>query len=355
MQGLVGQKRIQAALETLLSQHAIVLERDSEGEITTFFTLLVYLTKLLTIEEGDGVILNLVKAIASDTSHAKVRLNVLVVAYNALHVESRFRASIFLSIVDYAQRTQLIALVRPHLLKIEALMASWRAVDLAERQAILRAVANCLKEIGEEMAAHSVLVRLLSTYEDAPRDALGATKGDALAAIVEAIAFEKVFRLDHFLSMAAIKQLEGDAKYGKAYSLLRLFVSGRLADYTAFKTANPGYVQSLGLDDDKAVRKMRLLSLASLAAELDEISYDVIAETLSIAKDDVETWVIQMLQTDLAQMAMDQRAEIVYVSRASPREFKNDDWAEIARRLKSWRASVSSMQQTIDAHRTAQS
>eukprot|EP01139_Manchomonas_bermudensis_P000256 Amastigsp_a250_252.p1 type:complete len:393 gc:universal Amastigsp_a250_252:1404-226(-) len=352
MQGLVARHATKEALETLLSQHDVVLGNDTGDAISTFFTLLVYLTKLLTIEEGDAVISDLAKAISAGDSTAVVRLNVLVIAYNALHVDSKLRAALFLTIVQYALRTGNIALVKPHLFQVDALMSSWRHVTVAERQDILRVVAGALKSIGEEMAAHAVLVKLLSTFESAPRDALATIRGDALAVIVEAIAFEKVFRLDHLADMAAIKQLHGDAEFGSAYELLRVFVAGRLSDYVAFKASHQGYVERLGLDDAKATRKIRLLSLASLAASADEITYDTIAATLSVPKADVESWVLLMLTTDLAELSMDQLAEIVYVVRATPREFNHGDWAEIARRLKGWRSAVTSMLQIVDSHRS---
>jgi translation initiation factor 3 subunit M len=60
-------------------------------------------------------------------------------------------------------------------------------------------------------------------------------------------------------------------------------------------------------------KKIRLLSLASLAAESREIPYELIAQTLQFEAGEVETWVIAAIGAELLDARMDQVRRVVLV------------------------------------------
>ena len=65
----------------------------------------------------------------------------------------------------------------------------------------------------------------------------------------------------------AIQQLQKDSDpvNTKLYQLLEIFSTGSLADYKAFYVANEDVITNCGIDNDRALTSMRLLTLHRLA------------------------------------------------------------------------------------------
>ena len=70
-----------------------------------------------------------------------------------------------------------------------------------------------------------------------------------------------------------------------------MFQEGKLGDYHSFIKNNGGdaVLAQWGLSSEDCVRHMRILSLCSLAAEHEEIPYQVVADTLQTTSADVRT------------------------------------------------------------------
>lgn len=61
------------------------------------------------------------------------------------------------------------------------------------------------------------------------------------------------------------------------------------------------------------MRKMRLLSLASLGAESNEVPYALIAQTLQIPEEDVEMWIIDAVSAKLIEAKLNQVKRVANV------------------------------------------
>lgn len=95
-----------------------------------------------------------------------------------------------------------------------------------------------------------------------------------------------------------------------------------------------------GLLPDECTRHIRILSLCSLAAEHEEIPYQVVANTLQTSPDDVEKWVIAAVSSGLLSAKMDQLQQQVIVERCVVRKFDMDQWKALQSRLHLWKQNV---------------
>jgi translation initiation factor 3 subunit M len=100
--------------------------------------------------------------------------------------------------------------------------------------------------------------------------------------------------------------LQNDEKFSKLYELVVLFAEEKLDSFDSFNEKYPDYLESLGLLREDCLKKIRLLSLATLASENSEIAYAQIAKTLNISEDEVEGWVIFAVAANLIDAKLDQ-------------------------------------------------
>ena len=76
-----------------------------------------------------------------------------------------------------------------------------------------------------------------------------------------------IFSVLVLTEIQAIQQLQKDSDPAntKLYQLLEIFANGSLADYQAFYGANKDVITNCGIDNDRALTSMRLLTLHKLA------------------------------------------------------------------------------------------
>jgi hypothetical protein len=106
-----------------------------------------------------------------------------------------------------------------------------------------------------------------------------AVKG-VMGAIKEPIA--ALTSVSDLLGIRAIRQLEQHPQHKAVFELLQVFSFRKLSDFNDFKAKNGAVLARYGIDEAKAVHDMRLLSLALLASELEQIPYSTVAATLQI-------------------------------------------------------------------------
>ena len=68
-----------------------------------------------------------------------------------------------------------------------------------------------------------------------------------------------------------------------------------------------------GLSHTDGLKKIRLLSLATLAAENPVLPYSLIATTLDIPQDDVEDWVVIAISAGVLEAKMNELKQVVIV------------------------------------------
>ena len=157
----------------------------------------------------------------------------------------------------------------------------------------------------------------------------------------------------NLLGLPAIQALEKDQP--AILSLLKIFQEGKLSDYQAFlqKNGGPSVLAQWDLDPASCEKNMKILSLCSLAAEHEEIPYQVIADTLSISPDTVEGQVIAAVNSGLLEAKMDQLAQKVMVERCVVRKFDMDEWKGLQKRLQTWRKNVGGILEALKESQAA--
>lgn len=95
-----------------------------------------------------------------------------------------------------------------------------------------------------------------------------------------------------------------------------------------------------GLSHEDNIKKMRLLTLCSLAVPGTPLSYDSIISGLKIEKNEVEKWVIEGVARNIVNLKIDQQKSQVNVIKTTHRELTKEKWEEIDKKLAQWKNSV---------------
>ncbi|KAF9898034.1 hypothetical protein BX616_004584, partial [Lobosporangium transversale] len=192
--------------------------------------------------------------------------------------------------------------------------------------------------------SNEFLLKYLNTFNSQTAE-LDSQKDHAKRAIVESIALPEVLNFENLLKVDAIQHIKSE----KAYELLSVFMNGNVQDYRALTAKYSGLVQELELNEEEALRKIRLLSLASLGSEnlSRELSYHEIAKALEVDEAEVELWVIDVIRAGLVEAKLNQVSRVVVISRSIYRTFGQPQWQQLSQRLNGWKQSLQEILQVI--------
>jgi len=134
------------------------------------------------------------------------------------------------------------------------------------------------------------------------------------------------------------------------FQLLEIFTADLLDDFNDFKDEHDGWIEEQDLDAAALNRKMRLLTLASIAASTGQtraLPYGHISKALQIPSSDVEMWVIDVIRAGLVEGKLSQLTQTFLIHRSTYRVFGENQWREVASRLDMWRNSLVGVLQVI--------
>jgi len=223
---------------------------------------------------------------------------------------------------------------------------NWRHLSAENERQLYLLVSDTLASAGKNSEAHQFLIKYLSTFSESDAGlALPATAALAVKGVIGAVKepLAALSSASNLLGLPAVKRLAADPAHKAVHELLQVFSFGKLADLLEYESKHPGVLAAQGVDREKALRDMRLLSLSLLAAEYEEIPYSAVSATLQVPHDEVESWVVQAITAKLLEAKMDQQQEVVMVTRASHRHFSRQDWAKLQEKLHLWKQNVSSL------------
>jgi len=249
---------------------------------------------------------------------------------------------VFTSIVELAVASDDMDLVLPQLQYVPSWISEWGVGVEAERT-LLMTVSDRLKETGNQYQSLEFLLKFLTSFNGTSE--LDGQKATATRAIVESITLPNVLNFENLLKVDAIQHLKSE----KVYELLSVFMSGNVQDFRALTSKNAGLLKELGLDEEDTLRKIRLLSLASLGSEnlTRELSYQEIAKALEIEETEVELWVIDVIRAGLVEAKLNQVSKVVIISRSIYRTFGTAQWQQLSQRLNGWKQSLADILQVI--------
>lgn len=188
---------------------------------------------------------------------------------------------------------------------------------------------------------------LLSALSVAPSSE---ATGLATNAIRTAISLPQVFDLRDLVVLPIIQQFQREKN--PAYDFIQIFLKGDLEKYRAFVKSHPTWLSDnrilllltkliIGIDETKAERKFRLLTLATLSNTPSRtLSYSKIASSLDIPQEDVEIWLIDVIRAGLVEGKLSQARQELLVHRSTYRTFGRQEWEELNSRLEDWKIAL---------------
>lgn len=220
--------------------------------------------------------------------------------------------------------------------RLPAMLDEWN-VQPADRRDLYRAAAE---GAWSPLVKQQFTLLVVQTYKDSDidKEGLESSQKAAIGAIRDPVSLFVQQR--NILALPAIQALQKNS--APLLALLTVFQEGKLGDYHSFIKNNGGdaVLAQWGLSSEDCVRHMRILSLCSLAAEHEEIPYQVVADTLQTTSADVEKWVIAAVSSGLLSAKMDQLQQKVIVERSVVRKFDLNQWKALQSRLNLWKQNV---------------
>jgi translation initiation factor 3 subunit M len=273
-------------------------------------------------------------------------LSVLSTIFNTTSANSEVRYHVLLAILRVIRATSNFDTLRPQLKQLDKWLEAWETEDDDARKLYL-AVSDVATDAGETKHAYTYLLRALRTFSSEQTSSPEA-RDLSLRALKSALTHPTHFDFQDLTDLDSIQALRNsDPVY---FQLLEIFNSDSLDDYNDFKDEHDGWVEESGLDGEALNRKMRLLTLASMAASAGQtrsLPYDKIAKALQVPSEDVEMWVIDVIRAGLVEGKLSQLNQTFLIHRSTYRVFGDNQWREVASRLDMWRNSLVGVLQVI--------
>jgi translation initiation factor 3 subunit M len=273
-------------------------------------------------------------------------LSILSTIFNTTQAGSEVRYHVLLAILRVIRATANFETLRPQLKQLDKWLEAWET-DEDDARKLYLAVSDVATDAGESEQAYTYLLRALRTFPS--EDASSPEARDlSLRALKAALTHPTHFDFQDLTDLDSIQALRNsDPIY---FQLLEIFNADSLDDYNDFKDEHDGWVEESGLDGAALNRKMRLLTLASMAASAGQarsLPYDKIAKGLQIPSEEVEMWVIDVIRAGLVEGKLSQQTQTFLIHRSTYRVFGDNQWREVASRLDMWRNSLTGVLQVI--------
>ncbi|KAL9603349.1 MAG: hypothetical protein Q9219_001211 [cf. Caloplaca sp. 3 TL-2023] len=337
---LLEKKETDEVLKKLVTGGAI-LNSAPEKEFIAAYNLLVHLVRQSPNPDKflPKICQNLSAPVTSSPSNGPgLALSVLTTIFNILNQDNDVRYHVFLAILRVIRSSGSFELLRPQLKNLDDWIVQWET-DEEDQRSLYLTIAEVAEEAAEEEQSYLYLLRALRTI---PSEEASSPEARQLSirALKSALSHPTHFDFQDLTSLDSIQALRKSDPV--LFELLDVFNAQVLDDYNDFKDEHDDFVAAEGLADDVLVRKMRVLTLASLAASSQSRSlpYQHIARALQIPSEDTEIWVIDTIRAGLVEGKLSQLNQTFLVHRSTYRVFGEKQWTEVQGRLDTWRASL---------------
>lgn len=304
-------------------------------------------------EEARDLLLHLVRVVgntgAGSSQRAVVKYRILANVFNTLPAHSAVRLDVFEALLALAAHNGDIDYLNAAIHALPTWLVQWNVAP-EQVHACLDKVAEALRS--SERAEYTdkafdielMHLRWVSQEKSLPAEIRHAT---AEAVVAAALRQPRLFEFGELVQEPVVAELNGTP----VLSLLKIFVSGSCREIESWiaDSENVRTLERLSLNKDGLVHKMRLLDLSDLCAASvsSEVSYAQIAQTLSVAESEVETWVIDVIRAGLVSGKLSQVKRSFRVYRSAQRSFEKPQWEALEKRLVQWQASISSLTETV--------
>lgn len=323
--------------------------KANEAEVESVLNAIVSMLVLIPMDRAENLILAFSEKLtkARGQKLGLIALRVLWLLFQSLDEECPMRYHVYYHLIQIAKQVEQ---VRAVFRGVEHLKQQFAASPptTEQMQKLLRLLHQVLLASKESDLAAKVMIELLSTYttENASH-----AREDAQHCIMAALADPETFLLDPLLSLKPVRCLEGEL----IHDLLTIFVSEKLSDYIRFYQGHKELIEvEFGLDHDRNLKKMRLLTFMQLAEGATEMSFSTITSELQIDEEEVEAFIIEVLKTKLVRARMDQAAKKVFIASTMHRTFGQAQWQQLRDTLAMWKTNLANVQEGMKAVVAAQ-
>jgi len=334
----------------LISEHDAIFSDQNDKEIEACMNVVSATIKKLEPEVGVSITEKLREAVVANPSDRPIlRLRILTNIYHALDRGSPHRYDIFVAMVSFAAESGNAELMIPKFKQIDQWLLDWRAT-IDQTRKLYKLARKILAANNRSLQAHEFITKYLQTFNGDIKEGKQLEEdvvNTAAEAAREAISADEILQCDHLFSLEAVRLLEHHPQHATLYRLLQIFAQEKLDSFLHFQTSNPNFLQSTGLTEESCLRKIRLLSLASLGAENAEVTYGLIAQTLQISEEDVEDWIIDAVSIKLIEAKINQLKRSVTIGFCIQRVFTIAQWKQLSVKLNKWKGNVGQVLQTI--------
>jgi len=274
-----------------------------------------------------------------DQKHGQVALKVLRLLFFSLSEKSAMRYHVYYHMVEVAGKVGQMASVFSDTVQLKKTFSA-KPPTAEQLQKLYRLLHTSLTNSKMSDDAYKVMLDLLATYtmENASQ-----AREDAQRCILASLADPNIYLLDHLLPLKPVKFLEGNP----IHDLLMVAVYDGLSEYMKFYAGHKEFMQKMNLDHAMMTKKMRILTLISMAEKSPEVSFSHIQKELELGPEEVERFIIDALKTKLLAARIEQANQKVVVQNAVKRAITKAHWVQIRDTLVRWRNSIHQMKENL--------
>ncbi|KAH9833355.1 Eukaryotic translation initiation factor 3 subunit M [Teratosphaeria destructans] len=329
---------------------ASILNSAPERELQAAYNLLIHLIQQADLENPDMFLQRicqyLTQPITSSVHNSTgIALGILGTLFNTVDPDDEVRYHILLAVVEVIKKSGNYATLQPQLKTLESWIAEWE-LEPEESRKLYEAISTAAASANEPEDSYLYLMKALRTLQSTP--ASPEARELSIKALKAALQNEKHFDFQDLTSLDSVQALRKSDE--TLWELLEAFSDQLYEDLQDFKEGNGSFLSDNGLDEDILDRKMRLLTLASLAAQSADtrtLPYARIAKSLAVPPEDVEMWVIDCIRSGLVEGKLSQQKQEFLIHRCTHRTFGEKQWREVASRLETWKSSLRGVLQVI--------
>ncbi|KAG6850642.1 hypothetical protein H0H93_010834 [Arthromyces matolae] len=328
----------------LLAAQVKGLGDGTEKEIEGFFNLLF--AQLYSLHASDesltrDYVVAFIQALTNEPSSQKnIKYRVLSNFFNATERTSPLRPLIYTSLVKISTSNGDLASLHINRTTVEKWLQEWN-ISQEDKAAFLKTITdefNAETELETAYEYQRLYVQTLPTASPLTQDAAIDLIATALR-LPDVLDFDPLFKLDAVVS----------AKDQELYGLLQIFLSGALPEFNAWVASRSGVLNKYNLDQAQLERKIRLLTLASLAFQYTgrDLPYSKVAEVIQVEPTEVERWAIDVIRAQLVWGKLSQATQSIHVTRATARAFEKEQWEALQKRLLAWKSGLNGILEVV--------
>jgi len=311
---------------------------DIESVINSVVSLLLLLPEEILKPKIDEFCAVLVRD-ATECNKLNLCLKIFIGLFHALSEHSALRYPVYMSMLTCAKRTGQLQMVVTDLVTLKLWKSYWKLTD-DNWQALLRLLHETLITCNEGALAAKTMYELLSSYSG---EKANEARDDSIRCVAAELKNPDVYLFDHLISLKPVDRLKGT----KMYELLDIFVHKTLTDYQKFEGSNKQFLEENSFDREDLLRKIRLLTFATIALENKELSFATLSDKLQLSNSDIESFIIEAIRSKVVKAKIDQVNQKVIVSSVAHRTFSQAEWKNLHSVLLSWKSNIESVGKQI--------